>query len=111
MEGASYAPVRTSPYLTRFECARVLGLRVLQLQENDGVPDPRATAVAELRNGENPAIIRRHMPDASYEDVAVSHLKLSTFLLEYALAPAKPAERLAAGRAPQPAPSSGESRK
>lgn len=106
----SYAPERTSPYLTRFECARVLGLRVLQLQENDGVPDPRATAVAELRNGENPAIIRRHMPDGTYEDVAVSRLKLSTFLLEYALAPVKRGGRLAAGHAPQPAPSLGESK-
>ena len=66
-------------YLTKFECARVLGLRYLHLVEDNVLThttDLRAYVVEELLQGNNPLVIRRTMPDASYEDHMVSDLTL-----------------------------------
>ena len=79
------APKTTTPFLTRFECARVLGLRELQLTETEGVEDRRATAIREVLEGKNPAVLRRYLPDGSHEDVAVAKLRLSRELLRFQL--------------------------
>ena len=78
-------PVRTSAYLSRYECTRVLGLRVLQLQDGNGVADPLATAIHEIVEKKHPAVIRRHLPNDTYEDVAVCNLKIDRLLLRYQL--------------------------
>tara|TARA_Y100001958_G_scaffold148985_1_gene131225 strand:- start:55 stop:348 length:294 start_codon:yes stop_codon:yes gene_type:complete len=85
-DAEALAPVETTPYLTKYECARLIGLRVLQLhEEGDGVADPWSTARRELREHKNPAIIRRYLSDGSYEDVSASKLKLDTFTLRFYL--------------------------
>lgn len=38
--------------------------------------DPIAIAEKELRQGKIPFIIRRHLPDGSYEDWAISELTI-----------------------------------
>lgn len=80
-------PIRTSQYLTKYECARLIGLRLLQLQNGIGVKDPWSVAMQELREKKNPAVLRRYMPDGSFEDVTVSALKLNSHLVRYQLTP------------------------
>eukprot|EP00299_Pterocystis_sp_00344_P010394 c4634_g1_i1.p1 GENE.c4634_g1_i1~~c4634_g1_i1.p1 ORF type:complete len:141 (-),score=33.89 c4634_g1_i1:27-419(-) len=72
----------TTPYLTKYERARVLGARALQIAMNapvmvelGGETDPLAIARMELRARKIPIVIRRFMPDGkTYEDWAVSEL-------------------------------------
>lgn len=73
---------RTTDYLTKFEFARLLGLRMLQLgAEASNAEEPRLVALRELRDGGNPAILRRKLPNGSHEDRAVRDLKLPQTLL------------------------------
>lgn len=65
----------TTRYLTKFERARVLGTRALQISMNapvmvdlDGETDPLKIAEKELRERKIPIIIRRYLPDGSHED-------------------------------------------
>eukprot|EP01069_Polyplicarium_translucidae_P000821 Polyplicarium_translucidae@DN1404_c0_g1_i1.p1 len=65
----------TSPYMTKFERARIIGTRALQLSMNaavtiplDGETDPLVIAERELYAKTIPFIIRRYMPNGSYED-------------------------------------------
>ena len=88
MEPDLFKPTRTTKYLTRYECARLIGLRILQLQDTEeGVANPWETAMDEIRNRVNPAVIRRHLPNGEYEDVAASQLICDRFLLDYQLTP------------------------
>jgi len=71
----------TTPYLTKYERARVLGARALQISMNAPVmidigsmTDPYQIAVEELNQGKIPLIIRRRLPDGSYEDWNVDEL-------------------------------------
>lgn len=80
-----HRPKQTSCFLSKYECSRVIGLRILQLQEGDGVRDPLQTAISEILQAKNPAIIRRYLPDGTYEDVAISTLKHDRYLLRYQL--------------------------
>ncbi|KAI8981978.1 RNA polymerase, subunit omega/K/RPB6 [Mycotypha africana] len=71
----------TTPYLTKYERARVLGTRALQISLNapvmvelDGESDALAIANKELREKKIPLIIRRFMPDGTYEDWKVKDL-------------------------------------
>lgn len=72
----------TTKYLTKYEKARVLGARALQISRNapvmiplePGVWDPLEIAVKELAAGKIPFIIRRYLPNNTYEDVKVSDL-------------------------------------
>ena len=70
--------LKTSPYVTKFEIARIIGMRLLQLSEqaSSDVNDPFDQVVAEILNKKNPAIIRRPLPDGSFEDCALSDLKI-----------------------------------
>ena len=65
----------TTPYITKFERARVLGTRALQISmsapvmvELEGETDPLQIALKELRSKKIPITIRRFLPDGSYED-------------------------------------------
>ncbi|KAJ5543526.1 RNA polymerase subunit omega/K/RPABC2 [Penicillium sp. DV-2018c] len=65
----------TTPYLTKYERARVLGTRALQISMNapvlvdlEGETDPLQIALKELNQKKIPLIIRRYLPDGWYED-------------------------------------------
>ncbi|KAF8308440.1 hypothetical protein DL93DRAFT_2159016 [Clavulina sp. PMI_390] len=65
----------TTPYLTKYERARVLGTRALQISMNapilvppEGETDPLQIAIKELAQKKIPLIIRRYLPDGSFED-------------------------------------------
>lgn len=71
----------TVPVLTKYERARVLGTRALQLSMNapvlvtvEGETDPLTIAQKELRERVLPLMIRRILPDNTYEDWAISEL-------------------------------------
>lgn len=65
----------TTPYMTKYERARILGTRALQISLNapvlvdiEGETDPLQIAMKELAQKKIPLVIRRHLPDGSYED-------------------------------------------
>ncbi|XP_065068409.1 DNA-directed RNA polymerases I, II, and III subunit RPABC2-like [Rhopilema esculentum] len=71
----------TTPYLTKYERARILGTRALQISMNspvmvelDGETDPLQIATKELKARKLPILIRRYLPDGSYEDWAIDEL-------------------------------------
>jgi len=71
----------TTPYLTKYERARILGTRALQISMNapvlvplDGETDALQIAIKELSQRKIPLIIRRFLPDGSFEDWSVSEL-------------------------------------
>ncbi|KAK6151680.1 hypothetical protein DH2020_014315 [Rehmannia glutinosa] len=95
-------PRKTSKYMTKYERARILGTRALQISMNapvmvelEGETDPlearvdlvlledanvssdgevRTIAMKELRERKIPFTIRRYLPDGSYEDWGVDEL-------------------------------------
>lgn len=71
----------TTPYMTKYEKARILGTRALQISMNapvlvelEGESDPLAIAMKELSQKKIPLMIRRYLPDGSYEDWSVQEL-------------------------------------
>ncbi|KAL4904572.1 hypothetical protein BDW74DRAFT_154166 [Aspergillus multicolor] len=65
----------TTPYMTKYEKARVLGTRALQISLNapvlvdlEGETDPLQIAMKELAQKKIPLIVRRYLPDGTYED-------------------------------------------
>ncbi len=77
------APVEriTTRYLTKYERARVLGTRALQISMNapvmvdlEGETDPLKIAQKELRERKIPIVIRRYLPDGSFEDWGIDEL-------------------------------------
>lgn len=82
----------TTPYMTKYERARLLGTRALQIRyfgitlilmismnapvmvEVEGETDPFQIALKELRERKIPLIVRRFLPDGSYEDWSVDEL-------------------------------------
>lgn len=80
-EGKKNTERITTPYMTKYERARVLGTRALQIAmcapvmvELEGETDPLAIAMKELKQRKIPIIIRRYLPDQSYEDWAIDEL-------------------------------------
>uniref|UniRef100_J3LQI8 Uncharacterized protein n=1 Tax=Oryza brachyantha TaxID=4533 RepID=J3LQI8_ORYBR len=74
-------PRKTSKYMTKYERARILGTRALQISMNapvmvelEGETDPLEIAMKELRARKIPFTIRRYLPDGSYEDWGVNEL-------------------------------------
>ena len=72
---------KTSRYMTKYERARVLGTRALQLSLNapvmidiKGETDPLKIAMEELLQRKIPMIIRRYLPDGSFEDWSIDEL-------------------------------------
>mmetsp|Transcript_1279 Transcript_1279/g.1574 ORF Transcript_1279/g.1574 Transcript_1279/m.1574 type:complete len:150 (-) Transcript_1279:240-689(-) len=79
--GAAPSERITTKYLTKYERARVLGTRALQISMNapvmvdlDGETDPLKIAEKELRERKIPIIIRRYLPDMSHEDWSMDEL-------------------------------------
>ncbi|KAF6001390.1 DNA-directed RNA polymerases I, II, and III subunit RPABC2 [Cyanidiococcus yangmingshanensis] len=71
----------TTPFLTKYERARVLGARALQISlgapvlvDVEGESDPLIIAAKELRAKKIPLKIRRHLPNGAYEDWSVNEL-------------------------------------
>lgn len=65
----------TTPYMSKYERARVLGTRALQISMNapvlvdlEGETDPLQIAIKELTQKRIPLIVRRYLPDGWYED-------------------------------------------
>ena len=74
----------TSKYMTKYERARVLGTRALQISMNaplmvdrQGETDPLEIAQKELLEKKIPIIIRRYLPDGSFEDWKISELMVN----------------------------------
>lgn len=74
-------PRKTIKYMTKYERARILGTRALQISMNapvmvelEGETDPLEIAMKELRARKIPFTIRRYLPDGSYEDWGVDEL-------------------------------------
>lgn len=60
----------TTPYMTKYERARILGTRALQISMNapvlvdlEGETDPLQIAIKEMREKKIPLIVRRYLPD------------------------------------------------
>ena len=73
----------TTRFMTKYERARVLGTRALQISHNApimvelrGETDPLDIARKELQQGKVPFIIRRFLPDGSFEDWAIDELTI-----------------------------------
>ncbi len=70
------------PQLTRFEKARIIGTRSLQLSLGappfvkipPDIHDPIAVAMMELSEGVLPISIRRSLPDGRHVNIPLSHL-------------------------------------
>ncbi len=82
--GMEAAEKTTTRFMTKYERARVLGTRALQISmgapvlvEIGGETDPLAIALKELKAGKVPLTIRRRLPDGSYEDWNVQDLHIT----------------------------------
>lgn len=71
----------TSRFMTKYERARILGSRALQISKNAPLmvdpgeeSDPYKLAEMELDKKKVPFIVRRYLPDGSYEDWKCSEL-------------------------------------
>ena len=70
------------PKLTRFERARIVGARALQLSMGapllieipEGASSPVDLAIKELGAGVLPITIRRRLPDGTYQDIPIQWL-------------------------------------
>jgi len=72
-------PLKSPPFMTTYERVRIVGQRAMQLSMNaeprvdpQGESDPIKLAVMELEENEVPFIIRRFLPDGSFEDWKLS---------------------------------------
>ena len=75
------------PILTRFERARILGTRALQIsmgapvliefEEEHDISDPLEIAERELKERVLPISVRRFLPDGRFQDIPIQFLKLS----------------------------------
>ncbi|KAF2077888.1 hypothetical protein CYY_000850 [Polysphondylium violaceum] len=75
---------KTTRYMTKYERARLLGSRALQISMNspimvelEGETDPLQIAWKELRAKKIPLIIRRFLPNGCYEDWSVDELTIA----------------------------------
>ena len=70
------------PKITRFEKARIVGARALQIsmgapiltEVNETVSNPIDIALEELEAGILPITIRRTLPDGTYQDIPLKWL-------------------------------------
>ena len=77
------------PKLTRFERARIVGARALQISlgapilasVSENVIDPIDIAVVELREKVLPMTVRRTLPEGTYQDIPLVDLLQQRILL------------------------------
>lgn len=74
----------TSPYMTKYERTRILGTRALQISMNapvmvdiDNIVDPLKIAEIELEQRTIPLLVRRYLPNGTYEDWSIKELIMS----------------------------------
>lgn len=74
---------RTIPFLTKYEKARIIGKRAMQISKGSpplveigDIENPIDIAKKELMERKIPFIIRRPLPDGSYEDWRVDELRI-----------------------------------
>jgi DNA-directed RNA polymerase I, II, and III subunit RPABC2 len=74
---------RTIPFLTKYEKARIIGKRAMQISKGSpplveigDLESPIDIAKKELMERKIPFIIRRPLPDGSYEDWRVDELRI-----------------------------------
>jgi len=73
------------PKLTRFEKARIVGARSLQIamgaplliDELEGLNNPIDIALEELKRGVLPITIRRSLPDGTSQDIPLTWLSIN----------------------------------
>ncbi|CAD8177163.1 unnamed protein product [Paramecium pentaurelia] len=72
----------TPPFLTKYERARVIGTRALQISKNSPIyvdpketTDPILVAQQELNENKIPFIIRRYLPNGNFEDWELQELE------------------------------------
>ena len=72
----------TTPYITKYERARILGVRATQISmnspvmiETNGLTDPLEIALEEYKQKKIPLIIRRPIPNGTYEDWKLTDFK------------------------------------
>jgi len=73
------------PKITRFEKARIVGARSLQIsmgapilvESDETLTSPIAIAMAELEIGILPITIRRTLPDGTFQDIPLKWLNVS----------------------------------
>ena len=75
---------KTVPYLTKFEKTTVLGIRAQQISAGSPVMidvgklrEPIEMAKKELVEGKCPLIVRRHLPNGTYEDWRLDELLIT----------------------------------
>jgi DNA-directed RNA polymerase I, II, and III subunit RPABC2 len=73
----------TTNVLTKYERGRILGARATQIADNapvlvalEGEVDPYMIACKELQQRVIPFVIRRYLPDGTYEDWAINELEV-----------------------------------
>merc|ERR1719401_3065400 len=71
----------TSKFMTKYEKARLLGTRAEQISRNapimvdpEGETSPLEIATKELKEKKIPFVIRRYLPDGTFEDWPVTEL-------------------------------------
>jgi DNA-directed RNA polymerase I, II, and III subunit RPABC2 len=72
------------PKLTRFEKARVVGARALQIsmgapilvEVSEGFTSPIDISLREIEVGILPITIRRTLPDSTYQDIPIKWLRM-----------------------------------
>lgn len=71
----------TTKYMTKYERARILGTRALQISygaavmvDPKGETDPLLIARQELKQRKIPIVVRRYLPDQSFEDWNIDDL-------------------------------------
>jgi DNA-directed RNA polymerase I, II, and III subunit RPABC2 len=72
---------KTTPYLTKFEKARLIGARAQQISagaipmvSTQGMKDPVKIALKELHEKKLPIFIRRYLPNGTHEDWKIDEL-------------------------------------
>ena len=74
--------MQTGPYLTKFEYAKIIGLRKMQLsQEVHQEKDIEESAHNDIENKKLNWVIRRYLPEKRYEDVKLIDLKIPSSLM------------------------------
>lgn len=83
MDAGGGVPTRTSSFLSRFEYARLVGLVTLRMSCNnsgyvgyENRVDMMRVAELAILNGQIDAVIRRPLPDGTYEDCNLRALSL-----------------------------------
>lgn len=83
----AFRPILTPAVLTKFELAKLVGILVLELQENktsvadDMGEDLYAYAVQKVLRKEYDAVISRFLPCGGSEDVHLQHLSTDHLVL------------------------------